>query len=386
MTYQEYAKLCRVDPSRASTDDPAHVCGPVERSERCILRGDAEGARAAIAELQDPRVAYLQAAKASRHFEDPAFLTGRDAPTAKGDWLLPVLRAACSVATEAKDGENIERRVEAASGVRGVEAIRAWMIAANAHRNAGSLEASRQLLLKAFELAPRVAGPGVFQPSTGPDLLFMRRRQSAFRDLLRVVNFDQCSLFPCSGTLLGFHRDQDFIPADGDVDLGCLDPAGFEKVKEAMRASGCFYLSPGRLESNFNARHIGGPKFDVSLYVERGEGWAKTSHVYEWRFHRFSLGEMATDYGRLPVPDPADQYLSAMYEDWWVPRSGYDSRIDSPNLTYVSRDEVVVVLASHFLATYLQGGHEACAGWRRKFERLPGDMGVDMSSFLRHLA
>lgn len=385
MTYQEYAKLCRSSRSGAQEGVLESEFGPVERSELSILRGDVEATRAAIADLSDQRVAYLQAAKASRHFEDPTFVQGRRIPTAKGDWLLPILRAACSVANERKDGEDVERYV-AASGVRGEGAIRALMIAANAHRNAGDLDASRRVLLKAFELAPRVAGPDVLQPRVGPDLVFMKRRQAAFRDLLRVVDFRQRSLFPCSGTLLGLYRDQDFIPSDGDVDLGCLDPAGFEALKTEMRSSGCFYLSPGRLASNFNARHLSGIKFDVSLYVTRGEGWAKTSHVYEWRFHRFSLGELATDYGRLPSPSPTEKYLSAMYEDWWVPRSGYDSRIDSPNLIYVSPLEVVLVLASHFLANYLLGGEKACAGWRQKFERLPHEMGVDMASFSTHLA
>src|SRR5690606_281547 len=266
------------------------------------------------------------------------------------------------------------------------EAVRALMIAANAHRNAGNLEASRRVLREAFGMAPHVVAPEDLPDRPGPDLAFTRRRQAAFRDLLRVADFRRHSLFPCSGTLLGFYRDQDFIPSDGDVDLGCLDPVGFEAIKTAMRASGCFLLSPGRLPSNFNARHVTGPKFDVSLYVTRGDGWAKTSHVYEWRFARFALGELATDYGRLPAPAPAEEYLGAMYEDWWVPRSGYDSRIDSPNLTHVSPGEVVLVLASHVLATFLEGGKAACEGWRRKLERLPGAMAEDISGFLAHLA
>lgn len=384
-TYQEYAKRCRAAQARARKGLDTEAAGALEASEMGILRGDHAAARAAVSALADPREAYLQGVKASRHFEDPGFLPAGGMPAARAEWLLPMLRAACSVAVVPGDADEVDRRARAGAG-RGAEAVRALMIAANAHRNAGNLESSRRVLREAFGLAPRVATPEEPPVRRGPDLLFTRRRQAAFRDLLRVADFRRHSVFPCSGTLLGFYRDQDFIPSDGDVDLGCLDPDGFEAIKAAMRASGCFLLSPGRLPSNFNARHVSGPKFDVSLYVPRGDGWAKTSHVYEWRFARFGLGEFATDYGRLPVPDPAEDYLAAMYEDWWVPRSGYDSRIDSPNLTHVSPVEVVLVLASHVLGAYLDGGNVACAGWRRKLERLPAGMAEDMSGFLVHPA
>lgn len=385
MTYQEYMRRCRSGQNAIVDDAWGTRSGPIERSEHFILRGDLRAARSAIADIQDPCASYFQAIKACRHFEDRSFITDGDPPPAAGDWALPLLRAACSVASERGDGERIERYAAASSRGRGPEAVRALMIVANAYRNTGDHESSARVLRQAFEFAPRVAPATPPPPKRGAELSFMKRRQSAFRDLVRAVDLKDRSLFPCSGTLLGLYRDQDFIPSDGDVDLGCLDPAGLSALKMDMRTSGRFYLSPGRLESNFNARHVSGVKFDVSLYVTREDGLAKTSHVYEWRFDRFSLADLATDYGRLPIPDATEQYLSAMYGDWWVPRSGYDSRIDSPNLVYVSPEEVALVLASHFLATYLAGGHEACAGWRRKFERLPGDAGVGVESFLEHL-
>lgn len=382
MRYLEYAKLCRQGQSWAGNEVFVPDLNLVKRSEMYILSGNAESARATIADITDPRAAYLQAVKASRHFEDDSFMDGLELPAAlTPDWLLPLLRGACSVAGNDGDGERLERYIANAPETVGPDAIKAFAIVSNAYRNANNLGASRRVLLEAFQLTPRVKESGVNVPRAGADLLFARRRQTAFHDLLRVASFHQRSIFPCSGTLLGLYRDKDFIPSDGDVDLGCLDPTGFQALKEDMRKSGRFYLSPGRMGSNFNARHVDGPKLDVSLYVPREQGWAKTSHVYEWRFDKFSLGELATDYGRLPVPDAAEDYLSAMYEDWWVPQSGYDSRIDSPNLVYVSPEEVVIVMANHFLAAYLQGGAAACVSWKRKFERLPGEVRSDMGRF-----
>lgn len=388
MNYKDYAKRSREGQSWARDGAAIPDLDPVKRSEFFILRGQPDSARVVIDSVYDAdaEAGYLQAARASRHFEDPTFLEGREFPIASASsWVLPMLRAACSVASRDGDGERLEHYISTSPGVVGAGAIRALAIVSNAYRNAGNLTASRRVLLEAFQLAPRGGVERATKPKPKIDLSFAQRRQWAFHDLLRTVNFSQHSLFPCSGTLLGLYRDNDFIPSDGDVDLGCLDPAGFVALKEALRKSGCFLLSPGRLDTNFNAKHVNGAKIDVSLYIPRGDGWAKTSHVYEWRFGKFSLGELATDYGRLPVPDQVEEYLSSMYEDWWVPRSGYDSRIDSPNLTYISRDEVIIVMASHILASYLQEGSEACVRWKQKFERFPDDMRAGITPFLAYL-
>lgn len=383
MNYKDYTKRCLWGKSWARNRDAVPDLCPVKRSEFFILAGHSDSARAAIEGIVDPNAAYLQAVKASRHFEDTSFMEGHGFPPAStSDWTLPALRAACSVAGKDGDGERLERYIASAPRVAGTQAIRALMIVSNAYRNAGNLAASRRVLLEAFQLTPRNVEPPIKKSKSGGDLSFAKARQTAFHDLLQVTNFRQHSIFPCSGTLLGFYRDGDFIPSDGDVDLGCLDPVGFESIKKRLRESGCFYLSPGRLPTNFNAKHANGAKVDISLYVPRGDGWAKTSHVYEWRFEKFHLGELATDYGRLPVPDPVEAYLSAMYEDWWVPRSGYDSRIDSPNLSHVSPEEVAIVMASHLLAAHLTEGLEAAARWRQKFERLPGEMRSDMAKFM----
>lgn len=384
MKYKDYTRQCREVQVPAVKGVLASDSGPLARSEFCILRGDRDGALKAIAGIADAKVAYLQAVKACRQFEDRVFLEGRPLPDLCGetrDWLLPVLRAGGSVTQSVGEASELERYLADIPGIAGIEAVIARSLLSNAYRNAGDLHASSRVLLQAFQLAAGVNSPvaegGV---TSGPDLSFAKKRQAAFRSLLMTVDFRRYSLFPCSGTLLGLRRDGDFIPSDGDVDLGCLDADVFTELKHALGRSGRFYLSPGRLRTNFNARHVDGAKVDISLYVSRGDGLAKTSHVYEWRFRKFSLGELATDYGRLPAPESPESYLEQMYGDWQVPRSDYDSRIDSPNLVYVSPDEVVIVLANHVLDAWLHKP-ESLGRWQQKVGRLPAGMRGEMERY-----
>lgn len=383
MSYKSYLDCCKQGQLWASRQGALPDLDPVKLSELYILSGNEDSARGAIENISDHRAKYLQSVKAGKHFDAPSFFAGLGLPPAgTSDWVLPLLRAASSIAGASGNAEELGRYATASPRVSGADAVRALLIVSNAYRNSNDIAQSERVLLEAFQLGASVVPPVPPGLVKKIDLAFARRRQAAFHDMLQAVDFKGCSAFPCSGTLLGLHRDGDFIPSDGDVDIGCLDPDGFERMKVALRSAGRFYVSPGRLGTNINVRHIDGTKIDISLYVPRGERWAKTSHVYEWQFDRFTLGMFATDYGRLPAPEPVESYLSAMYEDWWVPRSGYDSRIDSPNLSYVSREEVVMVLASHFLLSRMTEGEASGRKWLAKLRRLPEDMRSSMGRFV----
>lgn len=376
MKYTSYLGSCRRGRSWARTRSEGDANDPIGYSELHLLKGNPRSALTAITGIRDKRAAYLQAVKAYQHFADSTFLDGREASPpspSSADWTLPILRAAGRAARSREDARRLEEHCYATSKrLPEARVVSALMVVSHCHRDVGDLASSRRLLARAFQIASSMQIHAA-QPSGDKQVVFSHRRQAAFHDLLRVTDLWQHSLFLCSGTLLGFYRGGDFIPSDGDVDLGTTDPSGFSSLREGLRSSGRFYLSTGRLQSTLKAKHANGTKIDISLYESRGDSWAKTSHVYEWKFERFELGELATDYGRLPVPVPTEDYLCSMYEDWWVPRSGYDSRIHSPNLTHVSPEEVALVLSGHYLTTYLRGGKAACAGWDKKFEGLTSE-------------
>ncbi len=357
-------------------------------SEYYLLRGDLAQSTFWTKRILSGPARFIQTFNLVRHFDHSATGAEVKMPTqVSWEWVLPVLRSVASMSDSPYELTDLVRFMEDhVPDAKPDAKIKALLVLCNAARNRGGTD----MAVGFFDKAVRLASESGIRLSdvpadAGSALSFMRRRQAAFHDLVGMADFRSYSLFPCSGTMLGLYRDHDFIPSDGDVDIGCLDESGYLAIKALLRSSGCFHVSSGRLPTNFKAKHVLGPTFDVSLYIRKDGGLAKTSHVYEWRFNSFGLMDFVTDYGRLPVPDPAEPYLESMYADWWVPRSGYDSRIDSPNVKFVSRTEATLVLSAHLLTTYMAGDGRGYKAWKKKLARLPVDMREASSRMLSRL-
>lgn len=359
------------------TDETPQMLDPLGMSEYYLLKGDLAQAVFWTERIASRASRFVQTLNLIKHFDSVGIEIDTEMPAqVPSDWVLPVLRSVASATDPQYTLEKLIRFSEAhKTNFSSDIEFKILQTLSNAARNRGDINSANNFFCKAVRLSVKSnICLDYTPPSKKKALSFMRKRQASFHDLVAMADFHKYSMFPCSGTMLGFYRDNDFIPSDGDVDLGCLDKKGYLAIKELLRCSGCFHVYSGRLSTNFKAKHVLGPTFDVSLYIRRNNNLVKTSHIYEWTFPIFSLADLYTDYGRFPAPDPGGLYLESMYEDWWVPRSGYDSRIDSPNVSFVSEREAVLVLSNHLLAAYMMGDGRGYDAWKKKLERLPKQM------------
>lgn len=375
MGYAEFRHAVRLGQEAAAEGGPSEVAAlpsPIPRIEAAILRGRDDLVRSGLEEVGQGDARLILWARAARQFGDLAG-PAPGVPARLGDeWVLPVLRAVMPVSPETEMLSSLEavardRRARIWERVAG----EAHLLLSNGLRRLGrQAEAAAQM-----QRAARVAleAPVVEKrvPSNRQRRLVGALRQEAFRDLIDAADDLRDDWFLCSGTLLGLYRDGDFIPTDGDIDIGVLDPSVFRTLRERLIRVGRFHTTPGQLQSNFMATHTNGSKIDVSLYVDRPGVIAKTSHVYEWQFTPFEGRLFTTDYGRLMVPDDVERYLAEMYREWWVKEPNFDSRIDSPNLTFVSPEQVSVVMAGYLIRAFLQGDAAGVRRMASKIARLP---------------
>lgn len=166
--------------------------------------------------------------------------------------------------------------------------------------------------------------------------LNLMEAKSIFHDL-------DVTFFLSNGTLLGFHREEDFIWHDPDIDVGVFasEPTiNLSPMLERFRLAGFdLYREYGNLhlrntlgyQLSFHRREI---KFDIFFYVEdqnpQTGDWFSWMPVYEGsksreRMHKYifpslDLGAQWFRGHRFYVPAPVKDFLVAQYgEDWEIP-------------------------------------------------------------------
>lgn len=161
-------------------------------------------------------------------------------------------------------------------------------------------------------------------------------------------------LFVLYGTLLGLHRDGDFIPGDDDFDVGYVShetsPEAVKvEVLDVMRrlVGEGFEIGVNRKGKPFRLR---APGEGVDLHLDARPVWHQDGRV--WAHKQASLElpfDAFTRVRRLPfraveavVPDGAETFLEAYYgEGWRVPDPGYSNdAMDVPAAVRATLDRV----------------------------------------------
>lgn len=130
------------------------------------------------------------------------------------------------------------------------------------------------------------------------------------------------------GTALGFARDGDFIPEDSDIDCSILVEnqesikllkeeflKHFRLLREVYDENGkhyqiCFIDEEGFIfDLSLFYEYVDCLRSEIYSYHEQG-GWKDDLKLFE------TLGEIETPYGKFPVPNDIETYLTARYGDW----------------------------------------------------------------------
>lgn len=124
------------------------------------------------------------------------------------------------------------------------------------------------------------------------------------------------------GSVLGFHRDGDFIPGDTDIDF-CINADGIDTEKLIREFKNYFGYAREvkRGEKVHQAAFQDDDMFILDLcffykngkkrvsYCEGGK-WEDDEEI-EWR---------DTKYGKFPFPKDTEKYLTKLYGDWRTPK------------------------------------------------------------------
>lgn len=159
--------------------------------------------------------------------------------------------------------------------------------------------------------------------------------RAALVDLVRVLDGAGVPYFFAAGTALGLVREGRPLGADGDIDVGILDP-GWDRDALIARftADPRFDLDLHPQTQKVGLRHRGGSPVDIfRFYPEDGRVWHDGVFV-RWHNSPFQVVRRRIGGLRVPLPADPDRYLTENYgADWRTPRPGFDAFTDdAPNL------------------------------------------------------
>jgi len=191
----------------------------------------------------------------------------------------------------------------------------------------------------------------------------------ALKDFASELSLDMWPWYVISGTLLGLHRENDFLLHDYDIDVGInAQDVSVEKLIDRLSCMTSFVVkkvdyhievisdprrgvSLKKSPSLVKIVHINGMHIDVFIHYHEDSICWHGSIIHRWENTPFELERRFLRGIEVNAPKDADLYLTENYGDWRKPVKDFECTTGTPNLV-IARNFLSVSLFVKKLAVY----------------------------------
>lgn len=142
--------------------------------------------------------------------------------------------------------------------------------------------------------------------------------QDAHKTLIDGCSQMKGKWFISDGTLLGFHRNKDFIPQDTDIDVAVMVDDVAPDIDLDMELIRTATWDDKIVQKAY--RDLNECIFDIFFYYKEGDYYVTRGDYGFIKLPAYEIIDYKTKYGTFPAPKQTEEYLTLRYGDWKTPK------------------------------------------------------------------